>query len=146
MILTKAQKVTAIKEDNSLSMHKLLKVSVARIKEQGSGCVDSMGPAYINKQDKTRDAIAIVATGLKDKYFGQFYGKISEEKQKPIVRNLLYNFSINILILGEREWFVDFLQALQDAHDDAFDPYNKEIPGMEYFEKRCLEIKKDFGL
>lgn len=151
MIKTKIQRLAETKKSNSESMLSLLIVSMDRICKQGTGCTDSMGAAYVNKADNTRDSIAIVATQISDKYLRMFYGLISEEHQRPIVKSLIYNFSININAPGEYERFVDFLQKLQDAHDIAFDQFNQVklytlAQKFNIFLENCAQIKKEFKL
>lgn len=150
VILTKRLIRSAqVRKHNSGLMGKMLDYSMTKMQFQRKGCNDSMGAAYINNTENTRDSIAILASGLGHKYLRQFYGLISEEHQRPLVRHIIYNWSVDVSFEHEYARFVDFLQALQDAHDDSFDHYNEGYTDghrMTKFLEKCIQIRTEFKL
>ena len=70
------------------------------------------------------------------------YQTISSKEMRRYVTRIAQTHSVNIDTTIARGIFVDFLQRLQDAHDEAFDEY--ETPNlenrMEAFVETCDKI------
>ena len=130
---------------NNHIMFLMILESRKRIALQGSGCTDSMGVSYTNPKEETRDSIGIILN-VNNKYLKRFYGPISEEPQKPLVRILEKNLGIDISFESERIRFANILQLLQDAHDNAFDPFLKIENRMEQFEFDVIDILRSIEI
>jgi len=61
--------------------------------------------------------IAII-TSIGPGVLGQYIGAISDEELKPVVANLIKRFCINTDNPEEYFRFTNFLQEIQDAHDN----------------------------
>ena len=116
----------------------ILGISKQRILKQGGGCViPRMGASY--KYKFNRDSIAILLNFSDIK--NSTYGEISEDSQRYIVKLIAKKFSVNIEQYTSYDYFIKFLQMLQDAHDNAFDVYINDITDrMAFFEKECDKI------
>lgn len=149
MLLSKnIQKRRAIYNRNSKNLKTIVDLATDRIVRQGHGCfIEGYGVAYINFKDCSRDPIGGLL-GYSD--IKGFWGPISDELQKPLVAKIRNVFGINISHGSEYMRLVDILQELQNAHDLAFDKFNKPKrdawENMDIFKKKCEQIKKDFKL
>jgi hypothetical protein len=134
------QRHTAIKNRNKTirSCIAMLKISMQRIEQQGTGCsIPHHGSAY--KHGSKRDAIAILvdASFIRNYWFEV----ISAESMRPLVNKLADKFSARIDTSATRTVFVEFLTRLQDAHDAAFDFYDKQEGNeMQNFKVLCSNI------
>lgn len=76
-------------------------------------------------------------------------GLISADTQKPLVHKLIKKYGIDDSVYSERYRFVNFLQDIQDAYDNAWDS-NGTLPPlaepMKHFFNRCTEIEKEYRL
>ena len=117
----------------------ILNTSVGRIQKQGCGCsIDGVGAVY--KNGTLRDAIAILIAPSAIKT--HTYGEISEDDQAYIVKQIASMYSITYALAPDRAFLVNFLQRLQDAHDNAFDMFNPvEGDRMEFFITETEKIK-----
>lgn len=121
---------------------RLLNIAVKHIHEQGGGCYDRMGAAY--KANGRKDVIAVLASGQSIR--SNTFGVISGEEQKYIVTRIVKRHNINADRQETRGFLVKFLQQLQDAHDDAFDPFNV-VDGnrMELFDTKIKSIRENLN-
>lgn len=116
----------------------ILGISKNRIIKQGSGCViPNTGAAY--KYKYNRDSIAILLNFSQIK--NSTYGEISDDSQRYLIKLIAQKFSVNIESYNNYSYFVNFLQMLQDAHDNAFDPYVNQLDDrMSFFTSECDKI------
>lgn len=133
------------KKHNNHMMLRMIEAVIKLIDKQGRGCfIKDYGTTYFNPESGTRDSIAIL-TSIPNKYLLKNYGLISEEYQKSIVTHLANKYMIDRSIDSEKVRFINFLQKLQDAHDEAFDPYVKIFTDefrMAYFTSKCELMKE----
>jgi hypothetical protein len=141
MIKSKAQmQIESAKTNILKSCLNLLDISVSRIQRQKSGCfVPKLGACY--SDGVKRDSINML---LKERIAFRAYQTISSEEMRRYVRKIAQAHSVNIDAPIARGIFIDFLQKLQDAHDEAFDEYHSpNIPNrMEAFVDSCNKIKE----
>lgn len=133
---------------NRSVMTTILNLARERIVKQDSGCfIPDLGTSYFDKKSGKRDAIANLLTGTPINW-GNFYGLISDESQKPIVRAIIKKFQPDLSKGDEHMKFVDFLQDLQDAHDKAFDEYEEKDDFFRVgrFLGYCKDVSEKFKL
>lgn len=118
---------------------------LSRITKQGSGCnVPGYGAAYYSEVDKTLDPIGLV---LGFQAIKKSFGTISSEEQRHLVRLLSRKYEVNTETDKAYSEFVSFLQECQDAHDAAFDEYNKVVGSrMDLYNKQMHEILARFTI
>ena len=122
----------------------ILDISKNRIIKQGKGCiVPDYGASYKYKYD--RDTIGILLNFSQIK--NSTYGEISEDSQKYLVNLISKKFNVNIDTYTRRDYFVKFLQNLQDLHDNSFDGYNNDIQDrMTYFKEECNKLYNSLNI
>jgi hypothetical protein len=111
----------SVRESNTNKLQCMFDQSMTKLVNQGTGCFDESGVRYFNPVNKTMDSVYIIM-GRTSNIF-HFYGPISEEAQKPLVNAIIRMFGFNEKYESERVRCIDLLQAMQDAHDKAFDPF-----------------------
>jgi hypothetical protein len=131
-----------IKKHNIRRFKTIIDLVKRKILEQGTGCFhQTTGVAYFCSKTKTRDPICHL---LNVSDFVGHFGPISEEAQKPIVRKLVSKFGINIGRDCERVKFISFLQAIQDAHDSAFDAFHDTPQPMSHWESLISQVEHEY--
>lgn len=113
------------------------------IKKQGSGCnVPGYGAAYYSEVDKTLDPIGLV---LGFQAIRTYYGCISDESQRHLVRLLSRRYRVNTETDKAYSEFVEFLQECQDIHDFAFDEYYLVVGSrMDEYYSRMTQLKQKY--
>lgn len=140
MSLTNARRAA---DHNLHMMSRLYHYSMAHILKQGSGCIiDGYGPAYHNKANKTDDVFGIYFVDKKLLRWQEGV-TISDDRSKILVRKLIQRFMINQTGC-ERERFIQFLQAVQNAHDFAFDPFIRVEHRMQRFKDLMQSVNENF--
>lgn len=145
MIKSKTQnRIESVKNKTLKSCLYLLDISVSKIQRQKSGCfIPKLGACY--SDGVKRDAINML---LKERIpFGE-YQTISSEDMNRYVNKIAQTHSVNIDTPIARGIFVDFLQKLQDAHDEAFDEYYCSFleNRMEVFVENCDKIREQIEM
>lgn len=141
----------SIRDKNRKRFLRLLNEVESKIRLQGNGCViHDYGPVYVSDSGLCRDAIAIIST-LSNGLFLHKYGLISEEAQREIVQNLIQKYRIEVSRESEFCKFVDFLQDIQNAHDESFSEHYSYIKNditsdLEEFCRQLNQIKKMYKL
>jgi hypothetical protein len=75
------------------------------------------------------------------------YQTISSEEMRRYVTRIAQTHSVNIDTPIARGIFVDFLQRLQDAHDEAFDEYETHLENrMASFVEACDKIREQIEM
>ena len=138
------QRIWAIQNNRKKRLKKLiamLKTSVNRIKKQGTGCnIPGLGAGY--KHENLRDAIAILLAPSVVR--NKTYGCISDDEQAYLVTAIARTYSFSLDDATERNQLKDFLQELQDIHDDAFDEFNQvEGDRMTKFLNDCKLLEEN---
>lgn len=145
MIKSKAQSKIESDVKNTLqSCLHLLNISVTKIKNQGSGCfIPKIGASYYD--GTKRDSINML---LKERIPFNMYHVISSDDMKKYVNKIAATHDVRIDTPIARGIFVDFLQKLQNAHDQAFDEYEnpKLEDRMEAFITNCDKIKETLNM
>jgi len=142
-IKPRIEKVKATKIKMIKSCQAILDISMKRIQKQGCGCIDYSGcPDY--KNGKLRDSIAILVESSQIR--NSDYREIGHNDMTHLVNLIAKKFSVNLDLAGHRFFFTEFLQKLQDAHDDSFDVYlDRNVTpeeAMVIFTKACNQIKE----
>lgn len=118
---------------------RILKDSRMRINRQGTGCtIPECGSAYTYKGKRCAIGILVTAKDIK----WQTYGIISNDDQSYLVTKICKNYSMSYMS-DDRVFTKDFLQMLQDAHDECFD-INKKLSSndrMAMFNSKCDAIE-----
>jgi hypothetical protein len=145
MIISKIlQRNFKISKYNKSKMHQILNLVRDKIVAQGQGCfIPGQGVSMCNRANITFDPIGILlgAAAVKG-----YWHEISAEESKPLRNKIFTKYQINITRDSERANFVNFLQDLQDAHDEAFDEFNTNCPSMDTFIAGCEVIVKKYKL
>jgi hypothetical protein len=88
------------------------------MKKQGTNCfILGQGNAYYNPENKTKDPVAILATGASSGWVEMFNSPIEYESSLPLLNYIIREYHINVDSGNERKRFVNFLQKIQDLHD-----------------------------
>ena len=126
-------------------MTQMLSNLTSKIERQGKGCTDRCGVAYVNKNNNTRDPIGCLIVHI-DTY--KHFGPIGDIGQLPLVREVAKTYGFESDSPAEMLRLKYFLTEVQNAHDDAFDPYSsyKEEKPMQFFIDTCESIKNRIGL
>jgi hypothetical protein len=132
-----------IKHANLRKIRKILDIVVGKITDSGGCFIDGLGVAYLNKKNGTRDPIGhlLSVSDLKG------FGTIDSEAQRPLVRKIATKYGLDISRDSERGKFVQFLQALQDAHDEVFDKFTNNEPEenlIPLFRGKCNQIAFEY--
>ncbi len=145
MIQSKTQmRIESAKNNTLKSCLHLLDISVSKIQRQQSGCfIPKLGACY--SDGVKRDAINML---LKGRIPFSMYQVISSEEMRPYVRKIAQEHCVNIDAPIAYGIFVDFLQKLQDAHDEAFDEYYWSLleNRMEAFVENCNKIREQLEM
>ncbi len=138
VVTTRLKRLNSNKAKLIRQCYAILGISKHRIIKQGSGCIiPGVGASY--KYKYTRDSIAIVLNFSQIK--NTTFGEISDDSQRYLIKLIAKKFNVNIESYNNYAYFVKFLQMLQDAHDNAFDPYINDIDNrMLAFEQECDKI------
>lgn len=145
MIKSKTQmRIESAKNNTLKSCLHLLDISMSKIRQQQSGCfIPKLGACY--SDGVKRDAINML---LKERIPFSMYQVISSEEMNRVVTKIAHTHCVNIDTPIKRRIFVDFLQKLQDAHDQAFDEFN--LPNlenrMEVFVENCNKIREQIEM
>lgn len=115
---------------------RLLNIARTAIKKQGTGCYNEMGVAYYTKG--RNDVITSLCAPKTIRSYT--YGVVSGEEQRYIVAHIANRYQVRIDRADTYTFLVDFLQDLQDAHDDAFDPFLDIDDRMQKFDELTLAI------
>lgn len=146
MISQSLSRQLRIKQHNTHKMRKVLEVVRTNIYTKGGCFIENVGVSYYNPKNGTRDPIGWLLTPRDVK---QHFGLIKDDAQKPLVRKIEKRFGINVSREQERQRFVKFLQALQDAHDEVFDEFNNDEPKenrISLFGGKCNQIANEYGI
>jgi hypothetical protein len=121
-----------IRSSNTEKMFKTLGYATKKIVQQGDGCYNEQGACYYNPVTKHKDIIAHLST-IPVQFLKKPFRTISDDDARPILTNVLRTQKFNVERYSERVRCTEFLRELQDAHDSAFDPYNKVSNRMDTF-------------
>jgi len=145
MQMTKAlQKAIDIKNFNKAIMRKMLKESSKKIVIQGCGSGTDLGPE-IRDEYGNKDSIGVLCS-MSRKYLERYWGLISDDNQKPLIKHLTKKYGLNVISGNEYGRVVDILQALQTAHDTAFVDTKECSDRMKLFLHEVDKIKDEFKL
>lgn len=137
------QRLLDNKHHNLIQYKKILEAAYQRIYEQDNpGIICGYGPAYYNDCTRAKDAIAIL-TDLPIYVLRDSYAIISDQSMGHFVVNIANLFDVKIDTEVERTRFVDFLQKIQDVHDDVF---SKDQSDIYEFSRRINLIAKEYKL
>lgn len=113
----------------------LLDIAVNAMIKQGDGCYNDMGAAYKTKNRK--DVISALCAG--NIIGSHLFRPIGDYDMRKIVTHIITRHQMDP---NQRPFIVNFLQQLQDAHDNAFDPFNRvEGNRMDEFKAACTQIR-----
>lgn len=136
-----------VKKRNDTRMMQMLSNMTSKIERQGRGCtINGYGVAYVNRKENTRDPIGWLLHGNIDTQ--KHFGLIGDIGQHPLVREISKTYGYENDSPAEMLRLKYFLTNVQNAHDDAFDPYSltkKENP-MQFFTDTCATIKNNIGV
>jgi hypothetical protein len=97
-------------------------VVVGRIEKQGGGCSHPASGACYSYGGK-RCAIGLLLKP--DELKGIQYTTISSEANRKHLSKIISRFSLTTTVDSHRGFVVEFLQRIQDAHDNAYDTFNR---------------------
>lgn len=126
-----------LKKFNNTILKKMLEESAKKIVIQGCGSGTSLGPEIVD-EDGNKDSIGVLCS-MSKKHLERTWGLITDENQKPLVNHLINKYKLNVSTEVEYNRVVEFLQALQTAHDHAFIDVKECSDRMKLF---LLEVDK----
>ena len=106
------------KKSNSKKYIGIIDQVIKKMTKQGSGCfLVGHGNMYYNPETGTKDPLGIISN-VSPGYLYNCQGAISDESMKPLVAHLFNKFDIDVSTENEYIRFVNFLQNIQDVHDN----------------------------
>lgn len=108
------------------------------IKQRGGAVSRGYGVVHFSKTSGYRDPVGVlVGTHISAAHFTT----ISSENNTAAVSIIMKRYGIPD---NQRLTMIDFVQEMEDAHDDAFDPFNRVDDRMGLFLGRMDQIKQRF--